>query len=117
MEENVHNDAVICECELVSQGDLRAAAARRPEQQLDDLRRSLRLGMGPCQGGFCTYRAAGLLHHDNYYDRAQANDALSSFAQERWKGQQMVLWGQQLRQSRLDTWIFQGILDLEHIPA
>lgn len=117
MEENVHSDPVICECELVSQGDLRAAAARRPEQQLDDVRRSLRLGMGPCQGGFCTYRAAGLLHHDNYYDRGQANDALSSFAQERWKGQQMVLWGQQLRQSRLDTWIFQGILDLEHIPA
>ncbi|MFZ0168757.1 MAG: anaerobic glycerol-3-phosphate dehydrogenase subunit GlpA [Candidatus Dormiibacterota bacterium] len=117
MEENVHSDPVICECELVSQGDLRAAAVRRPEQQLDDLRRSLRLGMGPCQGGFCTYRAAGLLHHDNYYDRGQANDALSSFAQERWKGQQMVLWGQQLRQSRLDTWIFQGILDLEHIPA
>jgi glycerol-3-phosphate dehydrogenase len=117
MEEHVHDDAVICECELVTQGDVRAAAARRPEQQLDDLRRGLRLGMGPCQGGFCSYRAAGLLHHDGYYDRSQANQALGSFAQERWKGQQMVLWGQQLRQSRLDTWIFQGVFDLEHTPA
>ena len=26
-------------------------------QNLDDIRRSLRLGMGPCQGGFCIYRA------------------------------------------------------------
>jgi glycerol-3-phosphate dehydrogenase len=117
MEEHVHDDAVICECELVTQGDVRAAAARRPEQQLDDLRRGLRLGMGPCQGGFCSYRAAGLLHHDGYYDRSQANQALGSFAQERWKGQQMVLWGQQLCQSRLDTWIFQGVFDLEHTPA
>ena len=38
------------------------AAARRPGMNLDDVRRMLRLGMGPCQGGFCTYRATGILH-------------------------------------------------------
>jgi glycerol-3-phosphate dehydrogenase len=27
---------------------------------LDDIRRDTRLGMGPCQGGFCTYRAVAL---------------------------------------------------------
>ncbi len=117
MEEHVRDDSVLCECELVTEGDLRAAASRRPQQQLDDLRRGLRLGMGPCQGGFCAFRAAGLLHHDAYYDRSQTNAALVAFAQERWKGQQVVLWGQQLRQSRLDSWIFQGVLDLEHLPA
>jgi len=25
--------------------------------------------------------------------------------------------GDQLRQARLDDWIFQGILDVEHLPA
>jgi hypothetical protein len=28
-----------------------------------------------------------------------------------------VLWGQQLRQARLDAWIFQGVLDIEHMPT
>ncbi len=116
-EERFRDDTVICECELVSQGDLRAAASRRPGQQLDDLRRGLRLGMGPCQGGFCAFRAAGLLHDEAYYDRSETNAALRSFVEERWKGQQVVLWGQQLRQYRLDSWIFQGVLDLEHLPV
>ena len=41
---------------------LEEAALRNPTVTLDDLRRDVRLGMGPCQGGFCTYRAAGILH-------------------------------------------------------
>ena len=35
---------------------------RRGTTNLDDIRRALRLGMGPCQGGFCIYRATGILH-------------------------------------------------------
>ena len=35
---------------------------RRRTANLDDIRRTLRLGMGPCQGGFCIYRATGILH-------------------------------------------------------
>ena len=33
----------------------------------------LRLGMGPCQGGFCIYRATGILHGMGGIDAAQAN--------------------------------------------
>jgi glycerol-3-phosphate dehydrogenase len=40
---------------------LEQAAANNPTVTLDDLRRDVRLGMGPCQGGFCTFRAAGIL--------------------------------------------------------
>jgi glycerol-3-phosphate dehydrogenase len=28
-----------------------------------------------------------------------------------------ILYGDQLREARLDDWIFQGLLDLEHLPA
>jgi glycerol-3-phosphate dehydrogenase len=28
-----------------------------------------------------------------------------------------ILHGDQLRQARLDDWIFQGILDVEHLPV
>jgi alanine racemase len=52
----------VCECELVTRTMLEQAAANNPTVTLDDLRRDVRLGMGPCQGGFCTFRAAGILH-------------------------------------------------------
>jgi glycerol-3-phosphate dehydrogenase len=53
---------LICECELVTRGMLENAARQNPTIGLDDLRRDVRLGMGPCQGGFCTYRAVGVIH-------------------------------------------------------
>ena len=52
---------LVCECELVTRTMLEQAAANNPTVTLDDLRRDVRLGMGPCQGGFCTFRAAGIL--------------------------------------------------------
>ena len=41
----------------------------------------------------------------------------SSFLEERWKGVYPILYGDQLRQARLDDWIFQGVLDVEHLPG
>lgn len=62
VEEEHLQGALICECELVTRAMLENAARNNPTLTLDDLRRDVRLGMGPCQGGFCTYRAAGILH-------------------------------------------------------
>jgi glycerol-3-phosphate dehydrogenase len=111
------DNPMVCECELVSRSDLLAAARRNPKVQIDDLRRVLRIGMGPCQGGFCAFRTAAILHGQKEYGRSQANATLRAFVQERWKGQRPVLWGQQLRQAQLDAWIFQGVLDIEHLPT
>jgi glycerol-3-phosphate dehydrogenase len=72
--------------------------------------------MGPCQGGFCIYRAAGILHGVGRLDGAEASASLRHFLQERWKGVWPILYGDQLRQARLDDWIFQGLLDVEHVP-
>jgi len=90
---------------------------RRGTASLDDIRRSLRLGMGPCQGGFCIYRATGILHGVDRLDGEEAAASLRDFLQERWKGVWPILYGDQLRQARLDDWIFQGLLDVEHLPA
>ncbi len=110
------DDPLICECELVSQHDLDTVVARRPAWRLDDIRRALRVGMGPCQGGFCAFRVAGMLHQEGRYGRAEANSALREFVQERWKGVKVISWGAQARQTRLDRWIFEGVYDLEHLP-
>ncbi|HEX7256013.1 MAG TPA: anaerobic glycerol-3-phosphate dehydrogenase subunit GlpA [Gaiellaceae bacterium] len=111
------SEEIICECELVTRSRLEEAMKRRRTANLDDLRRTLRLGMGPCQGGFCIYRATGILHAVERLDHDAANAALLSFLQERWKGVHPVLYGDQLRQARLDDWIFQGLLGVQHLPT
>jgi glycerol-3-phosphate dehydrogenase len=62
IEEKKLQGELVCECELVTRTMIENAAKRNPLLTLDDLRRDVRLGKGPCQGGFCTYRATGILH-------------------------------------------------------
>jgi glycerol-3-phosphate dehydrogenase len=62
VEEERLQGELICECELVTRTMIENAARQNPTVTLDDIRRDVRLGMGPCQGGFCTYRAVGILH-------------------------------------------------------
>ncbi len=116
-EETLHRDQLICECEMVPRRRLEEAMSRRATTDLDDIRRTVRLGMGPCQGGFCIYRATGILQQVQRIPALAANGSLLDFLQERWKGVQPILYGDQLRQARLDDWIFQGLLDVGHLPA
>ncbi len=114
-EQHLLEDQLICECELISRDRLEQVIHRRGTTNLDDIRRQLRLGMGPCQGGFCIYRTAGILHSHDGIDSEQANRALIDYVAERWKGVWPVLYGDQLRQARLDDWIFQGVLEVGHL--
>jgi glycerol-3-phosphate dehydrogenase len=111
------SEEIICECELITRQRLEEAMQRRHTENLDDIRRTLRLGMGPCQGGFCIYRATGILHAVERLDGRAANEALLAFLQERWKGVHPILYGDQMRQARLDDWIFQGLLGVQHLPS
>src|SRR4051812_17731883 len=115
-ERTMDHDELICECELIGRRRLEEELVRRGTTNLDDIRRTLRLGMGPCQGGFCIYRATGIMHAVEKLDGEQAAESLHHFLQERWKGVWPILYGDQLRQARLDDWIFQGLLDIEHLP-
>jgi glycerol-3-phosphate dehydrogenase len=116
-ERTLLEDQLICECELIPRRRLERALAERDSVDLDDIRRVVRLGMGPCQGGFCIYRATGILQAAGKVDTERANRSLHEFLAERWKGTWPILYGDQLRQARLDEWIFQGILDVRHLPA
>ena len=116
-DEELVEEQIVCECELIPRRKLEEVMRRRGTANLDDVRRQLRLGMGPCQGGFCIYRATGMLQGIGRLSGPEAAGSLRSFLQERWKGVWPILYGDQLRQARLDDWIFQGILDVEHAPA
>lgn len=108
---------IICECELASQSEVINAIEKGNAKSLDDIRRDIRLGMGPCQGGFCTFRAAGMLHQYRHPNVEDTNVALRDFLQERWKGLLPILWGQQLRQERLDELIYRSLLNTESLPG
>lgn len=112
---------LICECELVTRERVLAAIEHAGAANIDDIRRDTRLGMGPCQGGFCTYRAVALWAESS----ARRGDAdplalsgalLRQFLQERWKGATPVLWGDQLRQMRLDEIIYHDTLSVDLLP-
>jgi glycerol-3-phosphate dehydrogenase len=114
---------LVCECELVTRGRVRAAVAGGLTE-LEDLRRKLRLGYGPCQAAFCAWRAAGMLAEAGSpegsgeprggapVDRGDHLGGLERFLEERWRGQRATIWGDQARQALLNHAIYRGIFDL-----
>ena len=111
------DDQIICECELMSRKMFTDLLAEQPDATFDDLRRQLRLGMGPCQGGFCSMRATGVAVEEGNIDAERATGLLRLFLKNRWIGLWPILYGEQVRQTVLDDWIFQGTFDVEHLPT
>lgn len=108
---------LVCECELVTREaaeDFVRGFTGRPG--LEDLLRGLRLGMGPCQGGFCSLRAAGLLERLRPTGSAAALQPLRAFLDERLKGDRPAMWADQARQFRVNEIMYRDVLDLEHGP-
>jgi glycerol-3-phosphate dehydrogenase len=105
---------LVCECELVTRAQVRAAVADGLTE-LEDLRRKLRLGYGPCQAAFCAWRAAGMVAEAAGGRLDGSGDPLAGlerFLEERWRGQQATTWGDQARQALLNHAIYRGIFDL-----
>ncbi len=108
---------LVCECELVTRVEVEHSVTQHAACTADDLRRSVRLGMGSCQGGCCGYRAAGLLHALRRSPAGDTRVGLASFLQERWKGVWPLLDGQQLRQMRLNELINGAVLGVDRLSA
>ncbi len=119
--------SLICECEMVTRQQVIDSITVSGAANLDDIRRETRLGMGPCQGGFCTYRAAAIWDEvkgepmtdgaGKPIEHATSTGALlRHFLQERWKGLTAVMWGDQLRQARLDQLIYVDTLCVDLLP-
>jgi len=106
---------LVCECELVSRRQVTEFVDAHGRRPIDDLLRALRLGMGPCQGAFCTLRAAGIMEAMRPAGPAALHPA-REFLEERMKGNRPILWGDQARQLRLTELILREVLDLEHAP-
>jgi glycerol-3-phosphate dehydrogenase len=119
MRAHAADDSLLCECEMVPKSVIDSIAREiRLEPRgmvLADLALRSRLGKGACQGTFCAVRAIAHL-----YDRGEVRaDAglheCIQFFRERWRGQQAVLWGEQLAQAELAEAIHCGLFGEEHV--
>jgi len=110
---------LICECELVTRPELDGFLDERWPCTLDDVRRGTRLGMGPCQGGFCTFRAAGVIAEREARRGTSleavaglASTSAEAFLEERLNGLRAVAWGRQLQEALLVEGLYRGVLGL-----
>ncbi|HUX46993.1 MAG TPA: anaerobic glycerol-3-phosphate dehydrogenase subunit GlpA [Desulfosporosinus sp.] len=116
IQRDLRKGQMLCECEMVSVAEVEKVASDKDTHHLADIRRKTRLGMGTCQGAFCTYRALPLLWQDKgKYDPLR--DELKRFINQRWKGIRPVLWGQQLRETELTRAIYASILQVNENPG
>ncbi len=106
-------DALLCECEMVSQRALHAVASALGTDGQDgvlaDLALRSRLGKGACQGTFCAVRVIAHLYEQGALRGDQGLREQREFFEERWRGQHAVLWGEQLAQVELAEAIHCGL--------
>jgi glycerol-3-phosphate dehydrogenase len=118
--------ALICECEFVTRPMLNAFLDEHWPCSIDDVRRGTRLGMGPCQGGYCTFRAAGLVAErgaraqshpaaDAPVVTEQADEAIVSYLRERFKGTRPIAAGRQLQELWMVLGMYHGPLGVESL--
>lgn len=108
------SDALVCECEGVSVGEVHYAVNKLHVHNLINLRRRTRVGMGTCQGELCACRAAGVMCEGNA--QRTIND-LAGFMNERWKGMQPVAWGDNLAEAQLTARIYQRLLGVDRLAS
>jgi glycerol-3-phosphate dehydrogenase len=104
---------IVCECELVSRKEVENVISRTGTRNVGDIQHRTRLGMGPCQGGFCTFRALGIMNDMSVISPEQSMEMLQGFLQRRFRGIRYALWGDQLREEQLVEYIYLGILAME----
>jgi glycerol-3-phosphate dehydrogenase len=129
--------SLLCECELVSRSMVDGYLDRHWPCSIDDVRRGTRVGMGPCQGAFCTFRVAGLVAErldahtaatgrpapgtggveghragSGALHAAIADRALTGFLRERFKGTRPIAEGRQLQELMMTNGIYVGVLGL-----
>lgn len=116
LSENPKSQAIICECEMVTAGEIEYAIKQLDVNNLVDLRRRTRLGMGPCQGELCSYRAASLFHEYGNVSGQESSQLLVDFLEERWKGIKPIFWGDALREAEFSYWIYESLFGANEIP-
>ena len=110
---DINDDALVCECENVSVGEIKYAIDKLHVDNLVNLRRRTRLGMGTCQANICACRASAIM--SKRFGQVTALSDLENFVNERWKGMRPVAWGQTLAEANVMSWIYEDLCGLGNI--
>lgn len=112
MEENSQKSQLVCECENVTLAEVEEVAHDGTSFNLSDVRRKTRMGMGTCQGAFCTYRSVGAIEATGLTFGKDNIDLFKEFLQARWRGIRPIMWGNVLREIELTRGIYDGTLNI-----
>lgn len=107
-------DDIVCECEVVGRTWVEDVARDTGTGDIGDIQHRTRLGMGPCQGGFCTYRALGLMQGMEGVPVDNPEETLKRFLGRRFRGIAPILWGDQLREEQLIESIYLSALGMKN---
>lgn len=113
--QTIEDKAMICECEEVSVGEIKYAVNKMNTDNLANLRRHTRMGMGTCQSELCACRAANVLCKVAKLEVQKSEQDLTDFISERWKGMFPVAWGETLKEGQLMSQIYEGLCGLNQI--
>ncbi|MCR5834666.1 MAG: anaerobic glycerol-3-phosphate dehydrogenase subunit A [Selenomonadaceae bacterium] len=108
MESDPESRELVCECENITRAEVEEIAKESTTYSVDDLRRRTRIGMGTCQGNFCTFRGTAVLNE--MCEQSKDKDTLThmrKFLQGRWKGIRPVLIGRTLREMQIKRAIYE----------
>jgi glycerol-3-phosphate dehydrogenase len=111
---DVANNSLVCECEEVTAGEVKYALKHMDVNNLIDLRRRTRVGMGTCQGEFCACRALGIMGKFKKMCPTKEKEDLTVFLNERWKGIYPIAWGDSLRESQYSSWVYESVCGLDN---
>lgn len=100
------DNKLVCECEGVTVGEIKFAVDKLHINNLIDLRRRTRVGMGTCQSQLCAIRAAKIL--SGLQKEKDTKELLSQFIAERWKGMAPIAWGDTLREAQLMQMVYRA---------
>lgn len=114
IEKDSSQGEIICECENVTRAEIEMVAKESTTHSISDLRRRTRLGMGTCQGTFCTYRAVGTVQEVVDTWTSNTRELFKEFLEARWKGIRPVMWGNQIRDVELTRGIYEVSLNINH---
>ena len=104
--ENIQSIQEVCSCEMVSKDSLINWSKSDDVTCAADLMRRTRAGMGYCQAGLCAFDIVACMEGD-------PAKLLQDFLAERWKGEEAVLYDQQLRQEAFKSHLFK-VYNIDH---
>lgn len=109
-------NTAICECEQVTWAEVDSVLPENDGFNLGSIRRRTRLGMGPCQGTFCNFRAAAMAVEKGVASAKEASKELCNAVMERKKGMGVVATGETAKQLQMMEAIYRMSLGLSLKP-